>query len=201
MLIEHHLEEILNNNKPAVTAAIRAEIGNAMKTQNRRKKARMKKQLHSDILTVRKYVNCRRSSLADHKCVYLCFLFWWKQQEKLNSAAEVILGSTLSIVSCSSNMDFRNACFNLMKVLKTWSQNNIHYSLFVFRPKILVSKRKKNHVLCVIWCDFQVTDSHALSSRLSESLRGVMSWRFLPVSRCYSTQVSEACVSHNRLGF
>ncbi|XP_024139342.1 DUF4554 domain-containing protein isoform X2 [Oryzias melastigma] len=111
MLIEHHLEEILNSNKPAVTAAIRTEIGNTMKTQNRRK----------------------------------------KQQEKLNSAAEVILGSTLSIVSCSSNMDFRNACFNLMKV----------------------------------------TDSHALSSRLSESLRGVMSWRFLPVSRCYSTQMEE----------
>ncbi|RVE67328.1 hypothetical protein OJAV_G00101930 [Oryzias javanicus] len=112
VLIEHHLEAILNNNKPAVTAAIRAEIGNAMKAQNRRK----------------------------------------KQQEKLNSAAEVILGSTLSIVSCSSNMDFRNACFNLMKV----------------------------------------TDSHALSSHLSESLRGVMSWRFLPLGRCYSTQMEES---------
>lgn len=42
MLIEHHLEEILCNNKPAVMAAIRTEIGNAMKAQNQRKKARMK---------------------------------------------------------------------------------------------------------------------------------------------------------------
>uniref|UniRef100_A0A3P9MIC3 Uncharacterized LOC105354875 n=1 Tax=Oryzias latipes TaxID=8090 RepID=A0A3P9MIC3_ORYLA len=116
MLIEHHLEEILCNNKPAVMAAIRTEIGNATKAQNQRK----------------------------------------KQQEKLNSAAEVILSSTMSIVSCSSNVDFRNACFDLMKV----------------------------------------ADTHALSSHLGESLQRVMSWRFLPVGRCYSTQMEENLLHH-----
>ncbi|XP_073342451.1 type 2 DNA topoisomerase 6 subunit B-like [Pagrus major] len=42
-----------------------------------------------------------------------------KDQEKLRSAAEVILRSSISIVSCSSNMDFRNACLNRMKVRDT----------------------------------------------------------------------------------
>ena len=41
-----------------------------------------------------------------------------KDQEKLCSAAEVILSSAIGIVSCSSNMDFRNACLNSMKVGK-----------------------------------------------------------------------------------
>lgn len=37
-------------------------------------------------------------------------------QETLRSAAEVILSSAISIVSGSSNMDFRNACLDSMKV-------------------------------------------------------------------------------------
>ncbi|XP_074530454.1 type 2 DNA topoisomerase 6 subunit B-like [Halichoeres trimaculatus] len=42
-----------------------------------------------------------------------------KQQEKLHSAAEVILSSCITIVSCSSNVGFRNACLNCMKVNNT----------------------------------------------------------------------------------
>ncbi|XP_031718734.1 type 2 DNA topoisomerase 6 subunit B-like isoform X1 [Anarrhichthys ocellatus] len=79
VLIEHHLEDILNNNRQAVTTALQTELRNALKPQNHRK----------------------------------------KDQEKLRSAAEVILSSAVSIVSCSSNMDFRNACLNRMKVHDT----------------------------------------------------------------------------------
>ncbi|XP_027145137.1 type 2 DNA topoisomerase 6 subunit B-like isoform X3 [Larimichthys crocea] len=42
-----------------------------------------------------------------------------KNHEKLRSAAEVILSSSISIVSCSSNLDFRNACLSSMKVRDT----------------------------------------------------------------------------------
>ncbi|XP_041846766.1 DUF4554 domain-containing protein isoform X2 [Melanotaenia boesemani] len=77
VLIEHHLEDILSNNKQAVTAALQTELWNTMKAQNHRK----------------------------------------KQQGRLHSAAEVILSSTISIVSCSSNMDFRNACLKRMKAI------------------------------------------------------------------------------------
>ncbi|XP_061582025.1 DUF4554 domain-containing protein [Cololabis saira] len=79
VLIEHHLEDILNNNRQAMTTALQTELGNTLKPQNQRKQ---------------------------------------KQQEKLLSA-EVILTSTISIVSCSSNMDFRNTCLNRMKVHDT----------------------------------------------------------------------------------
>ncbi|XP_059201460.1 DUF4554 domain-containing protein [Centropristis striata] len=78
-LIERHLEDILNNNRQAVTTALQTELKNALKAQNNRK--------------------------MDH--------------EKLCSAAEVILSSSISIVSSSSNMDFRNACLNSMKVRDT----------------------------------------------------------------------------------
>ncbi|KAM9356696.1 type 2 DNA topoisomerase 6 subunit B-like [Symphorus nematophorus] len=78
-LIERHLEDILNNNKQAVTAALQTELRNTLQAQNHRK----------------------------------------KDQEKLHSAAEVILSSSISIVSCSSNMDFRIACLNSMKVRDT----------------------------------------------------------------------------------
>lgn len=39
MLIERHLEDILNNNRQAVIGAFQTEIKNTLKTQNRRKKA------------------------------------------------------------------------------------------------------------------------------------------------------------------
>ncbi|XP_051276902.1 DUF4554 domain-containing protein [Dicentrarchus labrax] len=78
-LLEHHLDDILNNNRKAVTAALQTELKNTLKAQNRRK----------------------------------------KDQEKLRSAAEVIISSSISIVSCSSNKDFRNACLNSMKVRDT----------------------------------------------------------------------------------
>ncbi|XP_072288366.1 type 2 DNA topoisomerase 6 subunit B-like [Eucyclogobius newberryi] len=42
-----------------------------------------------------------------------------KKQEKILSACEVICSSTLRIISCSSNMDFRIACLNSMKVHNT----------------------------------------------------------------------------------
>lgn len=47
-----------------------------------------------------------------------------KDQEKLRSAAEVILSSSISVVSCSSNVDFRTACLNSMKV---WDKNNFKH--------------------------------------------------------------------------
>ncbi|KAM4732932.1 LOW QUALITY PROTEIN: type 2 DNA topoisomerase 6 subunit B-like [Anableps anableps] len=75
LLLEHHLEDILCNNRQAVTSALQAELFNTMKASKQIKKKR----------------------------------------EKLQSAAEVILTSTISIVSCSSNMDFRNACLQHMK--------------------------------------------------------------------------------------
>ncbi|KAM6999992.1 type 2 DNA topoisomerase 6 subunit B-like [Tautogolabrus adspersus] len=78
-LIEHHLEDILNNNRQAVTTALQTELKNTLKAQNLRQ----------------------------------------KEHRKLRSAAGVILSSSLSIVSCSSNMDFRNACLNCMKVCDT----------------------------------------------------------------------------------
>ncbi|XP_068451501.1 type 2 DNA topoisomerase 6 subunit B-like [Clinocottus analis] len=80
VLIEHHLEAILNHNKQAVAAALHAELKNSLKSQKHRKKV----------------------------------------QETMHSAAEVILSSAISIVSCSSNMDFRNACLNSMKVRDTY---------------------------------------------------------------------------------
>ncbi|XP_070770027.1 type 2 DNA topoisomerase 6 subunit B-like [Enoplosus armatus] len=78
-LIERHLEDILNNNRQAVTTALQTELKNTLKARNHRR----------------------------------------KDQEKLRLAAEVILSSSVSIVSCSSNMDFRNACLNSMKVRDT----------------------------------------------------------------------------------
>ncbi|XP_063732943.1 DUF4554 domain-containing protein [Eleginops maclovinus] len=79
VLIEHHLEDILNNNRQAITKAMQNELKNALKAQNLRKKS----------------------------------------QQKMRAAAEVILSSSISIVSSSSNMDFRNACLNSMKVRDT----------------------------------------------------------------------------------
>uniref|UniRef100_A0A8C6NL10 Uncharacterized protein n=1 Tax=Nothobranchius furzeri TaxID=105023 RepID=A0A8C6NL10_NOTFU len=38
MLIEHHLEDILSNNRQAITAAVQTELCNCLKAQNRRKK-------------------------------------------------------------------------------------------------------------------------------------------------------------------
>ncbi|XP_047209806.1 DUF4554 domain-containing protein isoform X2 [Girardinichthys multiradiatus] len=79
LLLERHLEDILSNNRQAVTSALQDELFNTMKDSKQRK----------------------------------------KKQEKLQSAAEVILSSTISIVSCSSNMDFRKACLQHMKVRDT----------------------------------------------------------------------------------
>ncbi|XP_068596796.1 type 2 DNA topoisomerase 6 subunit B-like [Brachionichthys hirsutus] len=79
VLIEHHLEDILSNNRHAVTAAFQKELKNILTAQNHRE----------------------------------------KDQEKLRSAAEVILGSSVGIVSSSSNMDFRRACLDSMKVRDT----------------------------------------------------------------------------------
>ncbi|GLD70272.1 type 2 DNA topoisomerase 6 subunit B-like protein [Lates japonicus] len=78
-MIEHHLEDILSNNRQAVTAALQTELRNTLIAQNHRK----------------------------------------KNQEKLCSAVEVILSSSISVVSCSSNVDFRNACLTSMKVRDT----------------------------------------------------------------------------------
>ncbi|XP_039975955.1 DUF4554 domain-containing protein isoform X3 [Xiphias gladius] len=78
-LIEHNLEDVLSNNRHAVTTALQTELQNTLKAQNRRR----------------------------------------KDQEKLRSAVNVILSSSISIVSCSTNMDFRNACLNSMKVRDT----------------------------------------------------------------------------------
>ncbi|XP_008324902.1 type 2 DNA topoisomerase 6 subunit B-like isoform X2 [Cynoglossus semilaevis] len=76
-LIEHHLEDILCNNSQAVTAALQAELENALKPQNQRKR------------------------------------------EKLSTALDIIVSSSVNIVSRSSNLDFRNACLNRIKVPDT----------------------------------------------------------------------------------
>ncbi|CAJ1058491.1 DUF4554 domain-containing protein isoform X1 [Xyrichtys novacula] len=78
-LIEHHLEDILNNNRQAVTTALQTELRSALKAQKHRQ----------------------------------------RQQEKLRSASAVIASASISIMRCSSNMDFRNACLNCMKVSDT----------------------------------------------------------------------------------
>ncbi|XP_077388827.1 type 2 DNA topoisomerase 6 subunit B-like isoform X2 [Festucalex cinctus] len=78
-LIERHLEDILNNNRRAVTGALQTELGNTLKAQDRRR----------------------------------------KDQEKLLSAAEVILSASISIVSCSTNLTFRKACLSRMQVNDT----------------------------------------------------------------------------------
>lgn len=47
----------------------------------------------------------------------LCLFYVVRQHhETLNSAAEVILSSSITIVSCSTNVGFRNACLDCMKV-------------------------------------------------------------------------------------
>lgn len=39
MLIEHHLEDVLNNNRQAVTTALQTELRNTLKAKSHRKKA------------------------------------------------------------------------------------------------------------------------------------------------------------------
>ncbi|XP_077465036.1 type 2 DNA topoisomerase 6 subunit B-like isoform X2 [Stigmatopora argus] len=78
-LIEHQLDEILNNNRRAITGALLTEISNTLKAQDRRK----------------------------------------KDQEKLLSAAEVILSSSISIINCSTNLTFRKECMSRMQVSDT----------------------------------------------------------------------------------
>ncbi|KAI4818691.1 hypothetical protein KUCAC02_003993 [Chaenocephalus aceratus] len=90
VLIQRHLEDILNNNRQAVTRALQTELKDALKAQNLRKQS----------------------------------------QQRMRSAAKVILRSSISIVSSSSNMDFRNACLNSMKVRDTHDLSaSLHESL------------------------------------------------------------------------
>lgn len=68
---------------------------------------------------------------------HLClFCLTVKDREKLSTAAEVILSSSISIISCSTNVDFRKACLESMKVGK-----DLKYSVVVanciFSRKIL----------------------------------------------------------------
>lgn len=79
MTLEHHLVDILNNNKHVVTRAVRNELKKTLKAQCKRK----------------------------------------KEHDKMRSACEVILSSSISIISSSSNLEFRNACLNNMKVQNT----------------------------------------------------------------------------------
>ncbi|XP_010786926.1 type 2 DNA topoisomerase 6 subunit B-like [Notothenia coriiceps] len=101
VLIQRHLEDILNNNRQAVTRALQTELKDALKAQNLRKQS----------------------------------------QQRMRSAAKVILSSSISIVSSSSNMDFRNACLNSMKVRDTHDLSaSLHESLrrvtsWKFAPK------------------------------------------------------------------
>lgn len=58
-----------------------------------------------------------------------------KDREKLSTAAEVILSSSISIISCSTNVDFRKECLESMKVGK-----GLKYSVVancIFSRKIL----------------------------------------------------------------
>ncbi|KAK1904372.1 Type 2 DNA topoisomerase 6 subunit B-like [Dissostichus eleginoides] len=90
VLIQRHLEDILNNNRQAVTRALQTELKDALKAQKLRKQS----------------------------------------QQRMRSAAKVILSSSISIVSSSSNMNFRNACLNSMKVRDTHDLSaSLHESL------------------------------------------------------------------------
>ncbi|XP_034067744.1 DUF4554 domain-containing protein isoform X2 [Gymnodraco acuticeps] len=101
VLIQRHLEDILNNNRQAVTRALQTELKDSLKAQHLRKQS----------------------------------------QQRMRSAAKVILSSSISIVSSSSNMDFRNACLNSMKVRDTHDLSaSLHESLrrvtsWKFAPK------------------------------------------------------------------
>ncbi|XP_071753847.2 DUF4554 domain-containing protein [Centroberyx gerrardi] len=89
-LLELHLEDILNNNRQAVTTALQTELKNTLKAQSQRS----------------------------------------KNQKKLCSALEVMLSSAISIVSCSSNVGFRSACLDNMKVGDTHELSaSLHESL------------------------------------------------------------------------
>ncbi|KAM9849687.1 type 2 DNA topoisomerase 6 subunit B-like [Aulostomus maculatus] len=79
MLLEHHLEDILSNNRQVFSNALQYELKKTLNAQKHRN----------------------------------------QEQEKLRSAAEVILSSAISIVSCSTNLHFRNACLTRMKVCDT----------------------------------------------------------------------------------
>lgn len=79
MLLDHHLEDVVNNNRKAVTSAVETEMKKTLKAQT-------------------------------HKN---------KEQEKMRSACEVILSSSITIISSSSNTGFRNACLASMKVQHT----------------------------------------------------------------------------------
>ncbi|CAN9515040.1 unnamed protein product [Ophioblennius macclurei] len=79
VLIERHLDDILSNNRKAVTAALQTQLRNTLKAQNDKK----------------------------------------ANQKKLLSAADVIVSSTISIISCSTNLDFRTTCLDHMKVCNT----------------------------------------------------------------------------------
>lgn len=71
------------------------------------------------------FTECRLSYQYS-SCIYLILILSYpfflhapvlcKDQEKLRSAFEVILSSSVTIVSCSSNLHFRNACLSSMKV-------------------------------------------------------------------------------------
>lgn len=148
VLIERHLDDILNNNMQAVVGTFQTEIKNTVKALNRRKKA-SEVSCWDEISALvvlcwqRWFTHWQKaqfwlSALFKYICTWYrschpqCYcvdLFvrahvLWKDQEKLRAATEVILSSSLSIVSCSSNLHFRNACLNSMKV---W---NVYWLLY-----------------------------------------------------------------------
>lgn len=120
-----------------------------------------------------------------------------KDQEKLYSASEVILTSSLTIVSCSSNLQFRNACLNSMKVWKCWLLWSKQFTnikdcvLFIYRMHTSI-QRFAQHGYC--GCVVQVCDTRQLSTSLRMSLEKVISWKFVSRSRCYSTKVRSVFV-------
>ncbi|XP_059919738.1 LOW QUALITY PROTEIN: DUF4554 domain-containing protein [Gadus macrocephalus] len=96
-LLEHHLEAILTNNRQAVTAALQREIKSILNAHRQRSKA---------IIIIIAWT-----------CVAPFMVT--KASEKICSAFEVISSSALSIVSSSSNLDFRAACLSNMRVRDT----------------------------------------------------------------------------------
>lgn len=80
--------------------------------------------------TLKAQTHKNKASLQNTEITHkLCLLTWvyvlytYKEQEKMRSACEVILSSSITIISSSSNTGFRNACLASMKVCRTEKLN------------------------------------------------------------------------------
>uniref|UniRef100_A0A3B3ZT72 Uncharacterized protein n=1 Tax=Periophthalmus magnuspinnatus TaxID=409849 RepID=A0A3B3ZT72_9GOBI len=95
-------------------------------------------------------------------------------RKKASLSCEVILSSALDIITCSSNMDFRNACMNTMKVCDNVT---LHKLVKVIVIVTLLNLMPKVH------------DTQQMSVAVCELLKRVIFWKFSPKRICCSDQV------------